>query len=124
MRLLIEQVFNPPRDLSLSELRERADAEGASIVVFNNTDVAGLAGLTSDWLTGKGVTITQVGNTPTATNADTVIHVYTGKTWTARYLAALLGLPPERIEPGADGLTTSDIAIIAGPDIQPILDGQ
>jgi polyisoprenyl-teichoic acid--peptidoglycan teichoic acid transferase len=124
MRLLIEQVFNPPRNLSLSELRERAEAENASIVVFNNTDVAGLAGLTSDWLTAKGVTITQVGNTPTATNADTVIHVYTGKTWTARYLAALLGLPPERIEPGADGLTTSDIAVIAGPDIQPVLEGQ
>ena len=121
MRLLIEQVFNPPRDLSLSELRTRAEAENASVVVFNNTDTAGLAGLTRDWLAGKGVTVGQVGNTPTATNTDTVIHVYTGKTWTARYLAALLGLPPERIQPGADGLTTSDIAVIVGPDVQSIL---
>jgi LCP family protein required for cell wall assembly len=123
MRLLIEQVFNPPRNLSLSELRSRAEAENATIVIFNNTDVAGLAGQTRDWLAGKGVTITTVGNVPTPNNATTVIHVYTGKTWTARYLAALMGLPPESIEPGADGLTSEDIAVIIGPDVQPLLTG-
>lgn len=124
MRLLIEQVFNPPRSLSLSELRSRAEAENASIVVFNNTDVAGLAGQTRDWLAAKGVNIAQVGNVPIPNNTNTLIHVYTGKTWTARYLASLMGISQDRIEPGADGLTNEDIAIIVGPDIQPILSGQ
>jgi len=121
VRLLLQQLFNPEDDLSLSDLRTRAESEGASIVVFNNTDVAGLAGQTRDWLSGRGVTIANVGNTQTPTNANTVIQVYTGKIWTARYLAALMGLPAERVQPGADGLTAEDIAIVIGPDIQPIL---
>jgi LCP family protein required for cell wall assembly len=123
IRLLIQQVFNPQDDLSLSELRTKAEAEQATIVVFNNTDVTGLANQTRDWLAGKGVTITNVGNTPSPTNADTVIHVYTGKMWTARYLAALMGISSDQIEPGADGLTNEDIAVITGKDIQPILSG-
>jgi polyisoprenyl-teichoic acid--peptidoglycan teichoic acid transferase len=123
IRLLIQQVFNPQDDLELSDLRTRADEEAASIVVFNNTDSAGLAGQTRDWLTAKGVTVTQVGNTPAPTNQDTVIHVYTGKMWTARYLAALLGISSDQIEPGADGLTDEDIAIVIGKDIEPLLSG-
>jgi LCP family protein required for cell wall assembly len=54
MRLLIEQVFNPPRSLSLSELRSRAEAENASIVVFNNTDVAGVGGANPRLAGGQG----------------------------------------------------------------------
>lgn len=121
IRLLVQQVFNPQDDLSLSDLRTRAEAEKASIVVLNNSDVAGLARQTGDWLAGRGVSVTQVGNVPQPSNGDTVIQVYTGKVWTGKYLAALLGLPPERVRPGADGLTTSDIAILAGADIQPKL---
>jgi len=123
IRLLLQQVFNTQDELSLADLKAKADAESASIVVFNNTDVAGLAGQTRDWLTAKGVNILEVGNTPAPTNVSTVIHVYTDKIWTARYLAALMGLPPEVIKPGADGMTTKDVAIIVGPDIQPILAG-
>ncbi|MEO8612771.1 MAG: LCP family protein [Chloroflexota bacterium] len=123
IRLLIQQVFNPQDNLSLSELRTKADEEQASIVVFNDTTTAGLANQTRDWLTGKGVTITQVGNTQTPSDGNTVIHVYTGKMWTARYLAALMGISSDRIEPGADGLTKDDIAILVGTDIPPILAG-
>lgn len=123
IRLLIQQVFNPQDDLSLSELRTKADEEQATIVVFNDTTTGGLANQTRDWLTGKGVTITQVGNTQNPADANTVIHVYTGKMWTARYLAALMGISSDRIEPGADGLTKEDIAILVGTDIQPILAG-
>lgn len=119
--LLLQQLFNPEDDLSLSDLRTRAESEDASIVVFNNTDVVGLAGQTRDWLAGRGIDIANVGNTQTPSNVDTVIQVYTGKMWTARYLAAVMGLPAERVQPGADGLTTEDIAIVIGPDIQPIL---
>ncbi len=121
IRFLIQQVFNPQDDLSLSDLKTRADAEQASITVFNNTDVVGLAGQTRDWLAGRGVSVASVGNTQQPDNAATTIRVYTGKIWTGKYLAALMGLSADQVQPGADGLTTSDIAIVVGPDMQPKL---
>lgn len=120
-RLLLQQIFNPEDDLSLADLRTRAETENATLAVFNNTDQAGLAGETRDWLTLHDIDVASVGNTPSPNNADTVIQVYGDKIWTARYLAALMGLPAERVQPGADGITTEDIAIIVGPDIQGIL---
>jgi LCP family protein required for cell wall assembly len=121
VRLLLQQVFSADDTLSLSELRTKAEAENASIVVFNNTDTPGLAGQTRDWLSGRGVTVEGIGDTPESTGEETVIQVYTGKIWTGKYLAALMGIPPERVRPGADGLTTNDIAILVGNDIQSIL---
>ncbi len=121
VRSLIQSVFNPEVSTSLSDLRSRAEAEKATIVVFNNTDTAGLAGKVRDWLAGKQVTITEVGNTPAATNTNTIIRVYTGKLATGKYLAALLGLSEDRIQTGGDGLTSKDVSIVVGPDIEPIL---
>lgn len=124
IRTLIQQVFEPQEELTLSELRTRAEGEAATIVVFNNTSVTGLAGQTRDWLTSQGVTITNVGNTSTPDGAPTTIRVYRDAIWTGRYLAALMGLPPEQVQPGADGLTIEDIAIVVGNDIQPLLGGE
>jgi anionic cell wall polymer biosynthesis LytR-Cps2A-Psr (LCP) family protein len=121
VRPLLQQVFNPDVSNSLSDLRTRAEAEKASIVIFNNTDTAGLAGKVRDWLAGKQVTVAEIGNTPASTNTNTIIRVYTGKVWTGKYLAALLGLPEDRIQPGGDGLTSKDVSIVVGPDIEPIL---
>lgn len=121
VRSLLQDIFNPTVVSSLSDLRTRAEAEDATLVVLNNTDTAGLAGKVRDWLNGKGVTVDEVGNTPAATNANTIIRVYTGKVWTGRYLAALLGLPEERIQSGGDGLTSKDVSIVVGKDIEPIL---
>ncbi|MDX2161231.1 MAG: LCP family protein [bacterium] len=123
IRTLIQQVFEPQQALTLVELRERAEAENASIVVFNNTPVTGLAGQTRDWLASQQVSVTSVGNTAEPDNAPTTIRMYTDKIWTARYIAALMGLPPERVQPGADGLTTEDVAVVVGTDIQPLLAG-
>jgi len=64
------------------------------------------------------VTVVNVGNTSAPDSAPTTIRMYTDKIWTARYLAALLGLPPERVQPGADGLTTEDVALVVGTDLQ------
>jgi LCP family protein required for cell wall assembly len=122
IRSLMDDVFNPRVNVSLSELRERAAAENAEIVVYNNTDIPGLAGQTRDWLNGQGLSITsQPGNVPEPGNTPTVIRDYTGRLWTARYLAALLGLPADRIQPGNDGLTSADVMIVAGSDMPQIL---
>jgi len=123
---LIQQTFNPPdTELTLADLKVRADAEGATIAIFNNTQIQGLASQTRDWLLGRGVQTAQIGNTPPEFAASgTIIRDYTDNPWTARYLARLMNLGPDRIQPGADGLTTEDIAIIVGEDVQPLLAGQ
>jgi LCP family protein required for cell wall assembly len=123
IRTLVQQVLYTQDDLSLAELRDRAESETATIMVFNNTDIIGLASQTRDWLTGRGIIVTGVDNTPNQTNADTYIQVYTGKIWTGRYLAALMGLPADRVQPGGDGLTAEDIGIMVGPDLQSVLSG-
>lgn len=124
IRALMQSVFNPRQDtVSLDEIRTRAAEEAASVVVFNNTDIAGLAGQTRDWLTAQGVAVAGVGNPQQQTDSPTVIRDYTGNIWTARYLAALLGLPPERIEPGSDGATGEDVMILAGTDMPALMAG-
>lgn len=123
IRDLLGQVFDPPETLSLAELRQRAEAENASIVVFNNTTISGLAGQTRDWLASRQVTISDLGNTANPDNAPTIIRNYKNKTWTARYLAQLLGLSEDRIQTGADNLTQADVMVVVGPDVQPLLSG-
>ncbi len=73
-------------------MRQRAEAENASIVVFNNTDIPGLAGQTRDWLASRQVTVQDVGNMPAPSNGATTIRTYSDKPWTARYVAQLLGI--------------------------------
>ncbi|MDX2137403.1 MAG: LCP family protein [Chloroflexota bacterium] len=107
-----------------AELRAAAQAENATIAIFNNTTIAGLAGQTRDYLVSRQVTIAEVGNTQTPTGEPTTIRVYTGMMATARYLADLLGLPEDRIVTTNDGATTADVLIVTGPDIQPLLAGQ
>jgi hypothetical protein len=121
----VQDAFNPPPDnLPLADLRQRSDAENASIVVFNNTEIAGLAGNTSNWLNSRDVDIEGVGNILPSTSENTTIRVYdAGALWTAQYLAALLGLPDDRIINADDDLTTADIMIAAGPYILSALDG-
>ena len=122
IRSLMDDVFNPRVNVSQSELRDRASAENAEVVVYNNTDIPGLAGQTRDWLIGQGVAIPSLpGNIPEPGNTPTIIRDYTGKLWTARYLAALLGLPADRIQPGNDGLTSADVMIVVGSDMPQIL---
>lgn len=124
IRQLIQQIFNPPEDLPLAEIRQRALSENAEIAIFNNTDITGLAGQTRDWLASQGISVTAVGNVPEPTNVDTVIQDYGVNTWTTRYLAALMGLPAERIQPGADGLAARGVVVVVGTDAQALLTSQ
>jgi len=123
IRQLVTRVFSPEDDLTLADLRTRAESENASVVVYNNTDISGLAGQTQTWLISQGISVQTVGNIPTPTNSNTIIRTYTGKTWMARYIAALMGLSSDRVQLGGDGLTTADVMVVVGPDIQPLLSG-
>lgn len=118
---LIQRIFYPEIDVTTADLQARAEAENAAIRVFNGTDIAGLAGRTQEWLIGRGVTIADVGNDTDHGSRPTVIRNYSGGRDTALWLADVLGLPPERIEPGTDGLAADGVIIVVGPDIQEIL---
>ncbi|MDZ4763990.1 MAG: LCP family protein [Chloroflexota bacterium] len=110
-------------NLSLSELRERSEAENARIGIYNDTTIAGLAGQTGDLLSSRQVRIAVVGNMPAPTGGQTLIVNANNKPYTARYLAALLNLPIERITNGVTG-TGEDVVVVVGTDIQPLLSGE
>ena len=120
---LIQRTFYPQPELSPGDLRAQADAENATIRVYNGTTITGLAGRTREWLTGRGVTVDDVGNAPDHNGANTVIKDYGSNRATTRYLADLLNLPQDRIQPGTDGLAANGVVIVVGPDIQPLLGG-
>jgi len=97
----------------------RLAAEAATIDVLNGTETAGLAGRTSEFLQQHGIQITHTGNADHADHADSLIIVYTGKNYTAEYLADLLGLPPTAVVHEANPDAAYDISIILGADYQP-----
>lgn len=109
---------------TLGDLRVRSEAENPRIVVYNNTEIVGLAGQTREWLASRQVVVEDVGNMPEITNTATYIRNYTGKDNTARYLARLLGIAETQILPASDGLTSADVMVVVGADIQPLLSGQ
>lgn len=108
----------------LAQLRTQSQAEAAQIVVFNNTTIPGLAGMTREFLASRQVTVADVGNIDPPLDQPTSIRDYSGKPYTARYLAQLLGLPESSIQQGTDGLTTADVMVVVGSDIQPLLRGE
>jgi polyisoprenyl-teichoic acid--peptidoglycan teichoic acid transferase len=125
IRFVVQDTFDPLTDLSLAELRQRAEAEDADIVIYNDTNIVGMAASTREWLTSQGVSIFDVGSFYPATNAQPItIRDYTGNPWTARYLAALFNLPDEAIMPGDDGETASDVMLVLGTNAEAFLAGQ
>lgn len=121
---LIQETFYPEIEITLADLRARAAIEAVPIRVFNGTtNISGLAGRTQEFLLGHGVVINEVGNVPNPAGLPTVIRDYGGGRDTARWLAALLELPLERIEIGTDGLAAKGVIVVVGPDIEALLSG-
>lgn len=120
---LIQQTFYPGVTLSLAEYRTRAEAELADIHVYNNTNIAGLASNTREYLLGYQMQVVEVWNMPEITNQPTMIRDYGGARNTALFLATLFGLPTTRIERGTDGLIANGIVVVAGPDMEAIISG-
>ncbi len=97
----------------------RLAEEAAVIQVLNGTTTMGLAGLTSDYLRQQDLQITDPGNADRSDYAESLIIVYTAKTYTAEYLANLLGLPLTAVVHGPDPNVGHDISLILGADYQP-----
>jgi LCP family protein required for cell wall assembly len=97
----------------------RLEAEAATVEVLNGTTTAGLAAFTADYLQRQGVPVAHTDNADRSDYTESLIIVYTGKTYTAEYVARLLGLPLTAVVHGADPNAEYDITVVAGADYQP-----
>jgi LCP family protein required for cell wall assembly len=97
----------------------RLEAEAATIEVLNGTTTAGLAALTAGHLQQQGLEVARTDNADRSDYAESLVIVYTGKTYTAEYVVRTLGLPLTAVVHGADADAEYDISIIVGADYQP-----
>jgi len=120
MRELRDYIFTSEASLPEQGTPEdRLEAEAASIEVLNGTTVAGLAGATSDYLMHHGVEVARVDNADMSDYANSLVIEYSGKTYTAEYIAQLLNLPLTAVVHGSDtGVSEYDISVILGADYQ------
>ncbi|MCY3833863.1 MAG: LCP family protein [Chloroflexi bacterium] len=123
IRDLIQSAFYPQTQLTLAEMKARADEENPLIYVYNGTNVVGLAGDTREWLTARGVRIDDIGNDITNGRALTEIYEYGPYAWTAKYLAKVMGLPEDRISRSGDGRIAQGVLIALGADALAIIGG-
>jgi len=97
----------------------RLAAEAASIEVLNGTVTEGLAGSAAEYLQQQGIQITNISNADRADYVESLVIVYTGKTYTAEYLVGLLNLPPTAVVHGSNPNSEYDVSVILGADYQP-----
>jgi LCP family protein required for cell wall assembly len=96
----------------------RLQTEAATIEVLNGTTTEGLAGITTDYLEQHGLQVGRTDNGNRSDYTESLIIVYTGKTYTAEYIAQLLDLPLTAVVHGADPNAEHDISIIVGADFE------
>lgn len=123
IRDLILETFYAQSQLTPAEMKARADEENPPVYVYNGTNVIGLAGDTRDWLVAKGVRVDGIGNDVTNGRKLTEIHEYGRYNWTAKYLAAVMGLPEDRIARRGDGRIAQGVLIALGEDALEIIGG-
>jgi hypothetical protein len=90
--------------------------EAATVEVQNGTATAGLAASAADFLRGQGVNVTTVGNADRFDYASTVIIDYTGKPYTAKWLADTFHVSPSSILAGNNPNSDVDVRVILGAD--------
>lgn len=90
--------------------------EAAKVEVQNGTPKEGLAGQVSDYLKAKGVNVTLTGNADRTDYTATRIIDYTGKPYTAKWLADTFHVSSSSILAGNDPNSNVDVRVILGAD--------
>ena len=121
IRELRDYIFTneAPLPQQVEDPSARLETEAATIEVLNGTTTAGLAALTSDYLQQEGLQVTHADNADRSDYPESLVIVYTGKTYTAEYVTRLLGLPLTAVVHGADPNAEYDISVIVGADYRP-----
>ena len=119
IRLIRDQIFTTGGPVGPAavgqDAKTLADAENAKIAVLNGSGTGGIAAKTSDYLKGLGLNVTKEGNADRFYQQTTIV-LYSGKPYTAAYLASMMNVPNARILNQFSPDANSDIAIILGQD--------
>jgi hypothetical protein len=121
IRVVVDEIFSTPTQEAAeeeTEEREKLAAEGAKIIVHNGSAVGNLAAQTSAFLKEHGLQVVEFGNAERFDYPTTIIVDYTGKEYTIQYLARLLNIPQNNIQPFTGSYSEIDIRLIIGADFQ------
>jgi len=105
-----------PPQLSVPNAEELLASESARVEVLNGTATPGLAASAADYLRGKGLNVISVGNAERSDFGSTVIYDYTGKPYTAKWLADTFHVSSANIIAGNDPNSAVDVRVIIGAD--------
>lgn len=121
VRTLVQEIFTATGqcDPAFVDLAVQSATEGAAVSVINGTTTEGLATSTGDKLAAAGISIASVGNADRFDYESTIIYSYTGKIYTARYIAQLLGISESAIVEMTSPGGGADIEVILGGDYRP-----
>lgn len=89
--------------------------EGAQVAFRNGTSTPGIATQTTDYFKKNGVNVIETTNADKIYN-DSMIYIYTGKPYTAAYLASVFNIPTTRIINQYQPDSKADIVVVIGQD--------
>ncbi|TET82964.1 MAG: LytR family transcriptional regulator, partial [Anaerolineales bacterium] len=120
IRTVVDEIFTPPAQAAEEETedKDKLAAEGAKIIVHNGSAVGNVAAQTSALLKEHGLQVVEFGNDERFDYLNTIIVDYTGKEYTVQYLARLLNIPQNNIQPFTGSYSEIDIRLIIGADFQ------
>ncbi len=94
---------------------ELVQAEAPRLTILNGTATAGLAARTAEYLQSQGINVTEAGNADQL-YTQTRIFDYTGKVYTVKYLAEMMGVSSNQFFSRYDPASSVDVVVILGAD--------
>jgi len=105
-----------PPQISVPNAGELLTTEAARVEVLNGTLTPGLAKSATEYLLSKGMNVVSVGNAEATDYGTTIIYDYTGKPYTAQWLAEVFHISSSSIVSGNNPDSDVDVRIILGAD--------
>ncbi len=121
IRAVVDEIFGEPAQVAEEEIEEdkaKLAEEGAKIIVHNGSTAGNLAAQTSAFLKEHGLQVVEFGNAERFDYPTTTIVDFTGKEYTVQYLARLLNISEDNIQPFTGSHSEIDIRLIIGADFQ------
>jgi LCP family protein required for cell wall assembly len=119
IRELRDYVFTAEPGVATEQDRaDRLAEEAATVQVNNGTATSGLARSTAEYLQEQGIRVVGYGNADRLDYTESLVIVYTAKSFTAETIVELLGLPPAAVVHTPDPQAGVDVLVILGVDYQ------
>ena len=119
MRELRDDLFTTERESEEAADEGSVVEEAAAVEVLNGTLKPGLAADVAERLRQADVEVTSTGNADRQDLDVSLVVAHTDKTYTAQYIARLLGLPDSAVVQGDEPGSDYDISVILGADYAP-----